>query len=269
MFSPNEILNDLPISRLPRRVLSYTQIGSTMDAAREHLHSAGEDTLPMLVIAGEQTAGRGRQKRPWYAPPESALLFSLALRPSWMRPADASVLVWMTGVALCEGIQEQVGIEPRMKWPNDVLLQSKKIAGILLETSSGQDSLHYAVLGCGINVSASPPPETVRYPATHLTAVLNHEIDRLALLRAVLVRLDYWYSNLQDDMGSTRVTLFKTWHDKLETLGKHIQIQTASGMLEGVAEDVELSGALRLRDTGGGMHLISSGDIFGPPIHQS
>jgi BirA family transcriptional regulator, biotin operon repressor / biotin---[acetyl-CoA-carboxylase] ligase len=288
------ILDGLGTSVLPRTVACYAEVSSTMDVARERLQHATAEQLPLLVLADAQTAGRGRMRRNWSAPPGSALLFSLALRPEDLLAERAQVLVWMTGVALCEGITAATGLQPRLKWPNDVMLPAAntpagrqpsgmahllqpsaeenvqpappltpegwhKVAGILLEISSRGSAVDQAILGCGLNVSANPPAGiTLRYAATNLSAALGRPVARLPLLRALLTRLDHWYVRLQQGEVDQ---LFQTWRSALLTLGHTVQMETADGVLTGYAEDVTPSGALRLRDATGTLHTIASGDI--------
>lgn len=252
---------------LPRSVECYGQVGSTMDVARERMRHASSDNLPLLVLAEEQTTGRGRMQRPWVAPPCSALLFSLALRPVWLAPAHAFALIWLAGVALCEGIAETTSLRPRLKWPNDVLLvdetaaQSWKVAGLLLEMGSTPDAIEWAVIGCGLNVNASPPSDAaLRYPSTSLaTAQGCPSLPRLPILRAILAHMDSWYTRLQQ---GKHAALFAAWRGLLHTLGQHVRVETETGILQGTAEDVEPSGVLRLRDDEGTVHAISSGDVL-------
>ena len=250
---------DLTFAQLPRTIVWHAQATSTMDLARAALATAHDAELPLLVGADEQTAGRGRRGRVWAAPPSSALLMSLALRPHWLAPAEAGVL----GVALCEAISSTTGLEPRLKWPNDVLIGGHKVAGVLLEASSTSSQLEHIIIGCGINVSASPPADLVRYPATHLDAHTAKPTERLTLLRAVLLRLDTWYTALATDFATTRPALFAAWHALLDTIGTPIHVETAQGTLHGIAEAVEPDGTLRLRAADGQLHLITSGDVFG------
>jgi BirA family biotin operon repressor/biotin-[acetyl-CoA-carboxylase] ligase len=278
-LSPAAILAGLETTTLPRAVLWYPQVGSTMDIAREQVRTATELELPLLVLTDEQIAGRGRSGRPWAAPPGTALLFSLAFRPTWLAPADAPLLTWMACVALCEGITAAMGLQPRLKWPNDLLLipaesaatpateqetssgtaTGRKIAGVLVELSSVEQTVTWAIIGCGLNVSASPPPTLpLRYPATDLSAALGRPVARLPLLRSILLRLDYWYTLLQ---AGERASLFSAWRHLLITIGQTVQVTTAAGTLRGVVEAVEASGALRLRDEAGNIHIVASGDV--------
>lgn len=274
-LTPEAVCAGLITTALPRRVLYYPQIDSTMNLARTLLPTLTDDETPLLALTDEQTAGRGRSGRPWVTPPGSALLFSLAFRPTWLTPADAPTLTWMGCVALCEGIAMATGLQPRLKWPNDLMLELpdqtpadpaaplpsawRKTAGVLVELSSTEQAIVWAIIGCGLNVSASPPDSLpLRYPATHLSAAVGGPVPRLPLLRALLTRLDYWYVRLRD---GGRDQLFDAWRSLLMTLGREVEVTTASGTLSGLAEDVEPSGALLLRDAAGNLHSIASGDL--------
>jgi BirA family biotin operon repressor/biotin-[acetyl-CoA-carboxylase] ligase len=208
-------------------------------------------------------------RRPWAAAPGSALLFSLVLRPGWLAPEAAMSLVWLAAVSLCEGIALVTPLSPRLKWPNDVLLPAQspapggaawhKVAGILLESGHAQQRLDWASIGCGINISEHPPADVLRSPATNLSAALGEPLPRLPLLRAILLRMDMWYGRLQQ---GDHDSLFAAWQNLLVTVGQQVQIETASGdILRGLAEGVEPSGALLVRDAAGTLHTVNSGDV--------
>lgn len=285
-LDPTAIAAGLRTTTLPRTIRCYDSVPSTMDVARELLSALHDEQLPLLVIADVQTAGRGRQGRRWEAPPSTALLLSLALRPAWLRPERGVALVWMTAVALCEAVEEVAPVTAALKWPNDLLLpvtgdgppttnhrpesaaerssvvsQSSgygKAAGILLEVGMGAGGLDWAIIGCGVNVSAAPPPATTRYPATSLRAAAGEPISRLALLRALLRRLDSWHSALIRGDGGE---LFAAWRRRLITLGRPVRVETPGGLVEGLAEDVDRSGALLVRDTAGALQTVTAGDV--------
>ncbi|MCS6882364.1 MAG: biotin--[acetyl-CoA-carboxylase] ligase [Oscillochloridaceae bacterium] len=280
-LTPELILRDLGTVTLPSSVHCYDTVGSTMDLAREWLRLNPEDLGPALIIAEVQTSGRGRLGRRWDAPPGTALLTSLALRPSWLAPERVVSLVWMVAVALCEAIETVTTLRPALKWPNDVLLPIGaavttpappgdnqdapkvqlgwgKTAGILLEVSLGAQGLDWAIIGCGVNVSAAPPPEASRYPATSIAAAAGAPVARLELLRAFLRRLDHWYTRLGAGAASA---LFAAWRARLLTLGREVRVETPSGLITGRAEDVDETGALHVRDGTGTTHVITTGDV--------
>lgn len=261
-LNPTAIRAGVRIGALPRLIRCYGQVGSTMDLARELLSQATDADLPLLVTAEEQTAGRGRKGRRWEAPPGSALLLSLAMRPGWLPPDRAVALVWLAATALCEAVERTTSLGLGLKWPNDLLIAQApgayaKAAGILLETSYGKAGIEAAIIGCGVNISAAPPAGSTRYPATSLAAA-GAEVGRLELLLALLGRMDHWHQRLlSGDDGA----LHAAWRGRLLTLGQHVVVDTPAGRLHGLAEDVDRNGALLLRDASGVQHSISAGDV--------
>jgi len=172
------------------------------------------------------------------------------------------VLVWMAAVALCEAVEDVTPLRAALKWPNDLLLPTPdgcaKAAGILLEVSIGHRAFEWAIIGCGVNVSAAPPPGTTPYATTSLAAAVGGSVSRLALLRALLRRLDHWYTQLS--LGQ-QVELFAAWSGRLTTLGQQVRVEAPDGPITGYAEGVEPSGALRIRDAAGAIHSITAGDV--------
>ncbi|NJN18642.1 MAG: biotin--[acetyl-CoA-carboxylase] ligase [Oscillochloris sp.] len=216
LLTPTAISAGLHTQALPRTIVCHGTVGTTMDLARELLKTVPEDAAPVMVTAEEQTAGRGRMGRSWVAPAGSALLFSIGFRPRWLTAPQTAALVWMAATALCDGIRSVAGVAAGLKWPNDVLLPIAggygKTAGILIEVVYEGDRPATAIIGCGINVSAAPPPELTRYPATSIVAAAGRPIDRLELLRACLVQLDYWYTQLR---GGAIPALQQAWSERL------------------------------------------------------
>lgn len=295
-LDPAAIAANLDTLAVPRTIRSHATVGSTMDLARELLGSLDQRQLPALVVANEQTTGRGRMGRVWVAPSGSALLASLALRPTWLAPEQGVALVWMTAVSLCEAVEEITPLRPGLKWPNDLLVDVAagsnkrestdsaqlshhpaspeapdrdprspltasrwaKAAGILLEVSLGPSSLEWAILGCGVNVSAAPPAGSARFPATSLAEAAGAPVSRLELLRALLRRLDFWYARLQADGAGA---LFGPWRARLVTLGQHVRVETPGGPIAGLAEDVTPAGGLLVREATGTLHTITAGDV--------
>ncbi|PDW01805.1 biotin--[acetyl-CoA-carboxylase] ligase [Candidatus Viridilinea mediisalina] len=253
----------------------HTQVASTMDLARTLVQQQPAAPLPGLIVADEQTAGRGRQGRPWLAPPGTALLFSLALRPTWMPPQQGVALVWMLAVALSEAVEAVSPLRPALKWPNDLLVATNlskedtqnsahrfpanwaKTAGILLDVQLSAERIEWAILGCGVNLRAAPPPEATPYPTTSLAAA-GAMVERLPLLTALVARLAFWYEQLANGAANT---LFLAWRSRLITLGQPVSIITANGTLVGYATDVTPNGSLVVRDQAGSLHTIASGDV--------
>jgi BirA family biotin operon repressor/biotin-[acetyl-CoA-carboxylase] ligase len=269
-LKPDRIQHNLNSTIVGRKIEHYPQAGSTNDLARRQARAGQPEGL--VILADAQTAGRGRMGRAWFAPPGSSLLLSLLLRPAWLAPADAFSLTMLAGVALCEAVEQVTPVHAALKWPNDLLLPVRtaagpalrKAAGILSEIELAGDQIAWVVLGIGVNVSWSPAGIVDRRDlaevATSVGAAAGQLVERLALLRALLERLDARYNALR---RSGSVELFECWRERLAMLGQPVQIVLPHGELRGVAEDVERSGALRIRDAHGALHTVLAGDVGG------
>lgn len=261
-------LGELPTHVIGHPLRSYRQVGSTNDLAREQARAGQPEGL--VLLADEQTAGRGRLGRGWAAPPGSSLLLSLLLRPVWLAPADAFALTMLAGVALCEAVERATALPAALKWPNDLLLpfhtpagsELRKAAGVLSEIELSGGSIAWVIVGMGINVNWAPhglvDGRDLGALATSVGAALGREADRLALLRALLICLERRYDELRRGQSAP---LFEAWRARLATLGQPVHIRLPEGELDGVAEDVEPSGALRVRDAQGALHTILAGDV--------
>ncbi|MBC8078298.1 MAG: biotin--[acetyl-CoA-carboxylase] ligase, partial [Chloroflexales bacterium] len=192
------------------------------------------------------------------APPGSALLLSLLLRPRWLAPERAFALTMLAATSLCAAVEATTGLRPTLKWPNDVLLAQAKVAGILAELHIHVGAIDWAVIGIGVNVRAHPPPDQTRYPATSLDAALSGAVNRLRLLRALLRQLDAGYGALRADGYDA---LFADWRAHLATLGQAVRVATPAGLLKGTAVDVTPAGALLVRAADGVLHTVTTGDV--------
>ncbi|MCC7352476.1 MAG: biotin--[acetyl-CoA-carboxylase] ligase [Anaerolineae bacterium] len=254
-LSTKRIAAGLPSGALlGRQIHYYPSIGSTNDEARR-LASAGapEGTL---VIADEQTTGRGRLQRSWWAPSGTSLLFSLLFRPP-LAPAQAQQLTMCAGLAAADAIRSQTGLDVALKWPNDVVWKGGKLGGILTELETEGERLFYAVVGVGLNVNldvATLPP--LISPATSLLAALGHPTDRLGLLLAVLGHWEAHYRRLREG-----VSPHQAWAARLVTVGQEVQVSQGSRFLEGRATGVDAEGALLLRRADGRVERVWGGDV--------
>jgi BirA family transcriptional regulator, biotin operon repressor / biotin---[acetyl-CoA-carboxylase] ligase len=257
-LSAESITAALVTQRLGRPVLYFPRTGSTNEVAHERAAAGAPDGL--LVIADEQTAGRGRLDRRWWAPAGSSLLMSLHLQPP-LPPEQAGQLTMCLGLAAVEGIEAVTGLHPALKWPNDLLLDGRKLGGMLTELRLDGERLRYAVLGLGVNVnvtfSASPSmPSELTDTATSLSTALGRPVDRLPLLVAILTRCETWYEQVL--AGQSPLV---AWAARLDTVGRRVTVTTAAGTLLGNAVGVTSGGALLMRDDNGTEHTIWSGDV--------
>ena len=234
----------------------FDSIGSTNDEALAWAAVGARDLS--LVIADEQTQGRGRLNRKWFTPKGSGLAFSLILRPSATLRPHISRTVGLAALSIAESCS-RLGLDPRIKWPNDILLNGKKTAGILIENIWSGDDVDSLVIGMGINVhkEAVPPPEFLQFPATSLEDALGEKAPaREELLFDILNAFIYWRERMATD------ELIKAWEGLLAFRGNQIEIHTgnetaATGELLGLESD----GSLRLRDANDKSVIIRFGDI--------
>jgi len=248
---------------LGRPVHHFVRVGSTNDVARElACGGAAEGTL---VIAEEQTAGRGRLGRHWWAPPGSCLLLSLIFRPP-LTPTQAQQLTMIAGLACAEAVEAQTGLRPGLKWPNDLVLEGRKLAGILTELEVVGEQLVFAVVGIGLNVNVDfrrqAMDSELQHTAIGLSQALGHPVDRLALLNELLVRLERRYELLRKGKSP-----HAEWAARLVTLGRVVRVtpslalQREERVLEGRAVGVDEDGALLLRLADGHLERVLAGDV--------
>lgn len=245
----------LTTRQMGREILFLSRTSSTNDEARRLAEKGAPEGT--VVIADFQSNGRGRHQRRWQAPPGSSLLLSVVLRPA-VPPEQVQRVTMMAGLAVADAIEASTGITALLKWPNDILAGSRKVGGILTEVSLERGHVEHAVVGIGLNVNLDPSllAGELIMPATSLSAVLGHEIPRLSLLLALLCALEERCSDLL--LGGT---LAEEWAERLVTLGRPVTVALPDGVLHGVAEGVDASGALLVRNPDGQSVRVVAGDV--------
>lgn len=249
---------------LPVPAIQYfDSLGSTNDLALQWAAQGAPQGA--LVYAETQTAGRGRFDRRWFTPPAAALAFSLILRPDQLETRSLGLFSPLAGLAVALSF-EQFGLSPQIKWPNDVLLDRKKVCGVLVEAVWQTDQVQALVIGIGINVASSavPPAADLIYPATSLQDVLGSPPDRPRLLASVLQNLFTLRSTLSDP------SFMQLWQDRLAFRGEWVQVQQPGqppviGQLQGVDSE----GCLLLLAASGSQVTIRVGDVHLRPNDDS
>lgn len=231
---------------------------SSNDLAREWLDQGGPDGL--VVVVGEQTAGRGRRGRRWESPAGKGLYFSVGLRPK-LDAKQLQLLTFLGAVASAEGLRQH-GVEADIRWPNDIEVRGRKLSGILVETRVEGTQMTSAILGVGINlrqVAEDFPGELARV-ATSVRMVQAGEPDAGAILGAILARLEHWYIGLCTSGAGER--LLARWKELAPGhRGQRVQVETGSDSFPAVTDGVEADGALRLRRQDGGRVVLRVGEL--------
>jgi BirA family transcriptional regulator, biotin operon repressor / biotin---[acetyl-CoA-carboxylase] ligase len=213
----------------------------------------------VAVFAESQTKGRGRLGRKWMSPAKKGLWFSVLLRPD-LRPQQTTQLTVATATALARAIQLETGIKPEIKWPNDLLIRGKKVAGILTELSAELDHVKYIILGIGVdvNLTATEFPVELRPIATSLRLEADKPISRAGLAVAIMRELDKDYARIcADDFAS----LADEWEAQCTTIGQNVTIRIGDRQIRGRAEALSDEGALLVRTEHGRLEPIIGGDV--------
>jgi BirA family biotin operon repressor/biotin-[acetyl-CoA-carboxylase] ligase len=238
----------------------FFKTASTNDVALDLGHrGAPEGTV---VIAEEQAAGRGRLGRTWHSEQAKGIYASVLLRPN-ISPASAAMLTLVAGLAARDAVAAQTGLEPDIRWPNDLLLGGKKFAGILTEMHAQPDWIQFVVVGIGMNVNQERFPDELAQTATSLRNANGHAHSRLELLVRLLLELQGYYNRFVAEGPGTIIARFGRASSYAR--GKRVQIHTATETFVGTTEGLEPSGLLRVRRDGGRIETIVSGDVREAP----
>lgn len=238
-----------------RPVIYLEETASTNIVAMER---AGQGAAEgMVVIAEQQTGGKGRLGRSWSSP-KGNLYFSIILRPA-VAPQQAPLLTLMGAVAVASALRAFSGTAAGIKWPNDILIHDRKVSGLLTEMSAEADRVRHLVLGIGINCNMNIRllPEEVRGLATTLAAETGRTVDRTKLLAAVLAELDRWYGAFLAD----RRSVLSAWRELNVTLGREVSVRGMDGEVRGRAKDIDDEGRLVLVLGDGSARTVAAGDV--------
>ncbi len=252
----SDLLRRLRTRALGRSTVCFLELESTnalaMGAA---LAGARHGTA---VVAEHQTAGRGRLGRAWFSPPGVGLWFSLILRYE-LEISRAWMLTLGAAAAVADAVEASTGACPEVRWPNDLYLNGRKLAGILTEARVGDGGLRFAVLGVGINVNheAADFPAGLQDTATSLRCGTGREHGRTRLLAEIFLALEQTFSGLDAER------IRASWKCRARMLGGPVRVKTAAGPVRGVAEDVDTDGALLVRDVDGRTTRVTMGDVGG------
>ena len=257
LLLPEFIYPRLKSHRLGKTIHHLLETGSTNDGARQLAEQGAPEGT--LVLAEEQTQGRGRLGRSWLSERGAGIYASILLRPV-LKPRDAAVLTLVAAVAGSEAIEHTSRLNADIKWPNDLLLSGRKCCGILSEMQAERDDIRYVVVGIGINVNHSVFPEELGQRATSLRIEGKQTYSRVTLLCEFLLRFELLYDDLQ--RGSL-ATVLQRWVDRSTfAFGKQVTVDLGSGRkLEGQTAGLSELGNLKVKLADGHVEEVVSGDI--------
>lgn len=233
-------------SYIDKKAYYFSEVPSTQSVAQDLAEKGIEEAL---VVSEIQKNGRGRRNRSWQSS-RGGLWFTLILRPN-EPPSKASFLNIIAGLSVAKAIEDILDIHASLKWPNDVLLDEKKVCGILSEMKGEVDHLDYVLLGVGLNVNNNVSVEG----STSLSEIKSKRINRTVLLKAII-------RNFEDLMDEDRSRVVDSWESRSSTIGKRVEVQKVDGNYDGLAEGIDENGALIVTKDNGEKESVLSGDVI-------
>lgn len=243
--------------KIGRDIVFYRTIPSTNATCVELAHKGSKEGT--VIIADEQTGGKGRLGRTWISPLGKNLYMSILVRPP-ISPREATILTLMSGVACCIALRKLLLIPVHLKWPNDLLVNEKKIGGILCEISADMDKIAFAVIGIGININVDIEdfPEEVRQIATSVKREIGSQFSRTDIVIEVIKELNRWYEVFLRD---GKKDILAEWRDCSSTLGRKVKVTIGNSVLIGIAESIDQEGLLILKLPDGSFTKVDAGDV--------
>ncbi len=254
---PGEIRNGLRTRILGRKeIVFFLETDSTNTRAKALAASGAPEGT--LVIAECQTGGRGRKGREWFSPSGQGVYLSVILRPR-ISPAQAPRMTLVAGIAAAEMLLEGFpGLDVHIKWPNDILVGRKKVAGILTEIAGDMDEVGFVVSGMGLNVNGRRFPRGINSIATSLSLETGGPAARAPLVRGFLEAYEEWYDTF---LSSGTGPILERWKSLSRTLGSRVLVDGPEGKISGIAKDIDRDGILLVVDDQGTVHPVFSGDV--------
>ena len=257
-FRPHVIYKHLKTKVIGRRMRYFDSIPSTIWYGKDLAEQGGFDELHgLVIIAEEQTGGVGRMGRSWVSP-SGGIWITIVLQPKV--PIDHLFMLTLAGsVSVARVLRKMYDIGALIKWPNDIIIGDKKVAGILLELGAEGDQVKYCLVGMGIdaNISVDNLNESIRHMITSISHEVDHEVDRAVLLASILKEFEVRYDMISQGEYDAVVREWKTFSS---TIGRRVRINTLRNSFEGEAIDIDPSGALVVRKDNGKIEKVIAGD---------
>ena len=262
IFTPEKVTaNEIQLGLQTKTLGKMIHYEESVETTQKIAHTLADDGVPegTLVVAEEQHGGKGRLMRPWYSPKYSGIWMSLILRPK-IPFQQAPQLTLLAAVAVAQAIEHTTNLKPQIKWPNDILINRKKVTGILTEMQAESDRIHSVIIGIGMNVNQQKNdfPEELQDIATSLLIEGQNKVSRARVIQEILVRIEALYEQFLEEGF---LPIKKLWESYAISLGQEIKATTVNNVIIGKAIGITDEGVLLLEDSSGKVHSIYSADI--------
>lgn len=255
LLLPLEIKNSLRTKTIGQNIHWAYEVDSTNTVALKLAEGGAQEGT--IVLSESQKHGRGRMGRTWISQPERGIYMSVILRPNFV-PMKAPRITFIAAIALVETLERLFGLKAKIKWPNDVIVNGKKTAGILTELRAEMEGIHHVVVGIGVNANNTRFPKALRDKVTSLALELNEEVSRIDIVRTLLETLERWYHIA---LGDHPEQTFERWRELSCTLGNRVEVNLGDKILTGVATHLDPTGSLYVRLDSGEEREILAGDV--------
>jgi len=236
---------------------TFEEVDSTNLAAKKLANEGKPEGT--VVVAESQLAGKGRLDRAWVSPKGKGIWVSIILRPNIL-PANAAQITFVIAVGMVKALKKALGLNVQIKWPNDILIDRRKVAGILTEISAEIERVNYIIVGIGVNVNQGENefPLDFREKAYSLKLALGHKVSRINVLQTMLEEIERSYDfYLKNDFS----VIIEEWKSNALTLGQEVKAITGNEIIEGLAVDLDSDGCLIIKDRNNNSHKIIAGDV--------
>ncbi|HCI59511.1 MAG TPA: biotin--[acetyl-CoA-carboxylase] ligase [Ruminococcus sp.] len=258
--SPNYLNESSLKSLLHNKIIGKNLIVlDSVDSTNDYLKKLGNEGCEngTVVVAREQTKGKGRLGRTWQSKKDDGIAFSVLLRPN-VAPSEVSAITPLAGLAVCKAIREYTKLDCVIKWPNDIIVGRKKLVGILTEMSAEFDAVEYVITGIGINVDHTSFPEEIAFKATSLLLETGRHVDKNEFLACVLEHIENEFVKNNLELTSTALSEYT---DLCATLGRSVTFQRGTRRISGMAVGVSEHGELKVMMSDGTISLVNSGEV--------
>ena len=255
-IAEEEVASRLQTERMGRQIRYFSRIDSTNQYAKRIAEEGAPDGT--LIIADEQTAGKGRSGRTWVTPPAEAIAFTLLLRPK-LSPDRISMVTLVMGLAVTNAVNSLYGVSAGIKWPNDVVIKGRKLCGILTEMSAEVRQVNYIVIGVGINANLTSFPEEIREIATSLKLELGRDINRAELIARVMTEFERLYAEFeaQGDLGA----VMQEYNELCLNAGSKVRVLDPNGEYTGTSRGINSMGELLVETEDGQIQEVYAGEV--------